>query len=171
MLCRGYHPRRREFEFAPTKVLKVVRDQVFHAASNGQFEDVIIRRIRQVGPPTKIDRLPDGGRAEVVEQCLSFRCGDGHAPPEAFPLDQLLILREQGRAHDGLVYPGKTSIQDLRTRAFRTAQCRDENIGILNDFHKITMVSPAMSVKRVIGSAFELSGWPFFPDVGDPAAT
>ncbi len=171
MLCRGHHPRRREFEFAPSKVLEVVRDQVFHTAGNGQFEDVIIRRIGQVWPPPEVNRLPDGGRAEVVEQGLSFRCGHRHAPPEAFPLDQFFILRKQSGPHDGLVRPGKTPIQDLRTCAFRTAQCSDEDIGVLNDFHEITLVSPAMSVKQVVGSVLELSGWPFFPDVGDPDAT
>jgi hypothetical protein len=32
------------------------------------------------------------------------------------------------------------------------------------------MVSPAMSVKQVVGSVLELSDWPFSPDVGDPDA-
>lgn len=152
MLRRGHHPRRREFEFAPSEVPEVVRDQMFHAAGNRQFQDVVIRRIRQVGPPPEINRLPDGRRAEVVQQRLAFCRRDGDALPQAFPLDQFFIFGEQGRAHDGLVCPGQAPVQHLRARALRAAQGGDEDIGVLHDFHGSKMVSPVMPVKRVVWS-------------------
>ena len=121
MSSRGHHLRRREFKFASSKVLDVVRDQVFHATGDRQFQHVIIRRIRQIGPPPEINRLPDGRRTEVVQQGLPFRRCDRHAPLQTFPMDQFLILGEQGRTHDRLVCPGQTPIQNFRTRALRAA--------------------------------------------------
>lgn len=97
--------------------MEVVRDQVFYAPGDRQFQDMIIRRIRQVRPPAKINGLPDGRRAEVVQQRLSFRRRDRHTPPKASSMDQLFIFREQRGTHDRLVCPGKTPVQYLCTRA------------------------------------------------------
>ena len=152
MLRRGYHLRRSELEFASSEVPKVVRDQVFHTAGDRKLQDMIIPRIRQIGSPPEINGLPEGRGAEVVQQCLTFFRCDRHPPPQAFPMDQFFIFREQSCPHDRLIRPGQTPVQNLRTGSLCAAQSRDEDVGVLHDFHSSTMVSPVMSVKRLVAS-------------------
>jgi len=151
MSRRGHHLRRSELEFASSEVPKVVRDQMFHAAGDRKLENMVIPGIRQVGPPPEINELPEGRGAEVVQQCLAFFRCDRHPPPQAFPMDQFFLFREQGGPHDRLIRPGQTPVQDLRTGSLCAAQSRDEVVGVLHDFHLRTMVSPVMSVKRLVG--------------------
>ena len=66
-------------------------------------------------------------------------------------MDQFFLFREQGCPHDRLIHPGQTPVQDLRTGSLCAARCRDEDVGVLHDFHLSTMVSPVMSVKRLVG--------------------
>lgn len=149
MLRRGHHLRRSELEFASSEVPKVVRDQVFHTTGDRKLQDMIIPRIRQIGSPPEINGLPEGRGAEVVQQCLTFFRCDRHPPPQAFPMDQFFIFREQSRPHDRLIRPGQTPVQNLRTGSLCAAQSRDEDVGVLHDFHPGTMVSRVMSVKRL----------------------
>lgn len=135
MLRWSDHLRRSEFEFTSSEVLKVMRDQVFHAAGDRKLQNMIITRIRQVGPPSEINGLPDGRSAKIVQQRLTFFRCDRHSPPQAFPMDQIFILREQGCSHDRLINPGQTPVQNLRTGSLWAAQGSDEDIGVLNDFH------------------------------------
>ena len=137
MLRRRYNARRGEFEFATRKVARVVGDQMFHATGNGQFQNVVIIRVRQIRPPTEENRLPGRRRAEIVEQGFALEYRHGHIPPQAFPTHNFLVFGKQGFTHEGLVIPCQTAIQHFRARAFLTAQGGDKNIGILDNFHAI----------------------------------
>ena len=135
MLRRGHHLRRGELEFASSEVPKVVRDPMFQAAGDRKLQNMVIPGIRQVGPPPEINGLPEGRGAEVVQQCLAFFRCDRHPPPQAFPMDQFFLFREQGCPHDRLIRPGQTPVQNLRTGSLCAAQSRDEDVGVLHDFH------------------------------------
>jgi hypothetical protein len=65
-------------------------------------------------------------------------------------MDQFFLFREQSGPHDRLIRPGQTPVQNLRTGSLCAAQCRDEDVGVLHDFHESTMVSLVMSVKQVV---------------------
>ena len=67
MLRRGDYTWGGKFEFAPAKIAAVVRNQMLHATRYCQFQNVVVVRIREVGTPAEVYRLPDGRSAKIVQ--------------------------------------------------------------------------------------------------------
>ncbi len=77
----------------------VVCDDALSSGRHGQFQNMVIRRIRQAGTPKKINLLVLAHLAQRVEQLLDILVGQPH-----FYLvspDNILIFKEQSRRkHD-----------------------------------------------------------------------
>ena len=152
--CQNFHSRRRKF--SRQKILHIKSHQRGGVSSNRQFREMVIALVRQIGPPKKPDLHPQTNGGKIVQQLGAFFCRQRAILPQIRTAQNIAVFQPKRLRHQWFVRTPQAAFQNQTARARPASQCRDKNIRILNDSHRINVLSLAIAVKIISPASKEI---------------